>query len=281
MSNFVSMIVKKNTAKNSHFPELTGKLYRAFQHQRIVYREDVIEFYGGDVKKSDLNIHRLLKSERAIRIKANVYYFKTPQEFYDGDVLVDPLLIAGKVHPQGVIAYHTALRVTGIAYSVSTHYQVGIPKEEKQTPRPFEFQNVFYRFYRTDLSFGLEEAVIHDVTVPYFSKERILLEGLMYQDRFLGIAELLQSVEGFPYVNPDDLLEILPNYPVKTAAMRLGWLLERFQKKWYITEEVLNKLEQYRSVTRLFLVPNKRKYNKLERRWNLMVPKTLDYLDEM
>lgn len=274
-------MLNKKTRENSHFPEVTGKLYRAFQHRRIVHRYDVIKFYGGDVKKSDLNIHRMLKSGRAIRIKANVYYFKTPQEFYDENVLVDPLLITGRVHPQGAIVYHTALRVTGNAYSVSLHYQAGIPKEEKRTPRPFEFQNAFYRFHQIDLSFGLEKAVIQGVTVRYFSNERILLEGLMNQDKFFGIVELLQSVEGFHYVNPDELLAMLPNYPVKTAAMRLGWFFERFQKKWYIPEEVLNKLEQYRSVTRLFLVPNKRKYNKLVQRWNLMVPKTLDYLDEV
>lgn len=272
-------MVSKTTENTIHFPTVTGKLYRTFQHQRIVHRKDIINFYNGDVKKSDLNIHRLLKSGRAIRIKANVYYFKTPQEFYDGNVLVEPLLVTGRVHPEGAIVNHAALRVTGNAYSVSTHYQVGIPKKEK-TPRPFEFQNASYRYYRTDLSFGLEEAIIQDVTVRYFSPERILLEGLMHQDRFFGIAELLQSVEGFSYANSDDLLSMLPNYPVKTAAMRLGWLLERFQKRWYIPEDMLNKLEQYRTVNRLFLVPNKRKYNKLVRRWNLMVPKTLDYLDE-
>lgn len=272
--------MKKKTGENDHFPAVTGKLYHALQHQRIVHREYVIEFYAGDVKKSDLNIYRLLKSGRAIRVKANVYYFKTPQEFYNGYVLVDPLLVTGRLHPKGAIVYHTALRVTGNAYSISHHYQAGIPKEEKQIPRSFEFQNGIYRFHRTDLSFGLEKALIQDVAVHYFSKERILLEGLMNQDKFFGITEFLQSVEGFPYVNPDELLEMLPKYPVQTAAMRLGWLLERFQKRWYIPEEVLKKLEQFRTVTRLFLVPNKRKHNKLVRRWNLMVPKTLDYLDE-
>lgn len=273
--------MKAKQQKQVHFPEVTGKLYRALQYQRVVYREDVIAFYNGDISKSDLNIHRLLKSGRAMRIKANVYYFKTPQEFYNTHVLVDPLLIAGKLHPEGAIVYHTALRVTGDAYSISQHYQVGIPLSEKQSPRSFKFQNSLYRFHRTDLTFGLEKAVIQDVLVKYFSKERILLEGLMNQDKFFGITEFIQSIEGFRFVNLDALMEMLLKYPVKTAAMRLGWLLERFQEKWYVLETLLKDLEKYRTINRLFLVPNKRKYNKLVKRWNLMIPKTLDHLEEV
>lgn len=266
--------------KTVHFPEKTGRLYRAFQSNRVVHRKDILSFYDGKVPLANINIQRLLKSKRAVRIKTGVYYFKKPDEFYDDLTLINPLLVAGKVHPEGLVVYHTALRITGNAYSESRVFQVGVPKFGKPLPKAFLFQNAEFRFFHVDTTFGLAQSLVEEVKVQCFSKERILLEGLLHPDRFFGLTEFLQSVDSYPYVNPDTLFEILPNYPMKTAAMRLGWLLERFQKRWYIQKDVLKQLEDYRTVTRLFLVSNQRKGNKLVRRWNLMVPSTLDSLEE-
>jgi predicted transcriptional regulator of viral defense system len=264
-----------------HFPRPTGKLYHAFQQERIVQRKDIVYFYDGNAPLANLNIQRLLKSRRAIRIKTGVYYFKKPDEFYDDLTLVKPLLVAGKVHPEGILVYHTALRLTGDAYSESHVFQVGIPGEKRRLPRQFEFQNAEYRFYRIDNSFGLETTVIDDVRIRHFSKERIVVEGLMHPDHFYGMPEFVKSIEGFKWIDIDALLTMLPHYPVQTASMRLGWLLERFQKRWYVPEDILSELEQYRTISRLFLVSRQRKGNKLSPRWNLMVPKTLYNLDEI
>jgi len=73
----------------------------------------------------------------------------------------------------------------------------------------------------------------------------------------LNIQRLLKSIEGFKWVDVDALISMLPHYPVQTAAMRLGWLLERFQKQWCVSEDVLKSLEQYRTISRLFLVPRR------------------------
>gem|GEM_PF-1159920 len=272
--------MKDHSKQRVHYPRPTGQLYRSFQHQRIVHRKDIVSFYEGKSPLANLNIQRLLKSKRAVRIKTSVYYFKKPDEFYDNLTLVKPLLVAGRVHPEGMVVYHTALRLTGDAYSESHLFQVGVPNETRWLPRPFEFQNAEYRFFRVDGSFGVKTTVVDNVEVRHFSKERIIVEGLMHSDRFFGMPELLKSIEGFKWVDVDALITMLPYYPVQTAAMRLGWLLERFQKQWYVSDNVLKSLERHRTISRLFLVPRQRKGNKLARRWNLMVPKTLYSLDE-
>ncbi|MBC8553752.1 MAG: hypothetical protein H8D23_29415 [Candidatus Brocadiales bacterium] len=256
------------------------KLYSVFQKKRVVYREEIINYYKGNRQLADLNIHRLLKSGNALRIKSGVYYFKEPNELYNEHLTIDPLLIAGKVHPKGVLAFNTALRVTGDAYSSSHEYQIGLPDSEITIPKKFKLLNVTYLFTKMDLSFGLDGCIYKEVNIRYFSKERILLEGLMRQEKFFGITEFLNSVDGFSHINPENLLIMLLKYPVKTASMRLGWLLERNQNKWYVPEVILQKLERYRGISRLFLVPGQRNGNILVSRWNLMVPRALLHLEE-
>lgn len=267
-------------SKPVHFPENRGKLYRALQHNRIVQRKDIVAFYGGDIPLANKNIQALLKSGKAVRIKTGVYYFKRPDEFYDNMVYVNPLLIAAKVYPDGAIVYHTALKVLGSAYSESQLFQVGVPNAVRRPPRSFEFQNAAYQFHRVDMSFGIDSTVVADVRIKCFSKERALLEGLVHPHLFFGMSEFLQSVEGFAWVNTNALLDMLPRYPVKTVGMRLGWLLERFRERWHVPAAVLASLEKHRTISRVFLLPDQRKDNRLESRWNLMVPKTLYNLDE-
>lgn len=258
---------------------LTDKILKHFRDKRVVRRREIVALLGDEVKTTTA-VNWLLQNDKAILIKKGLYYLKSPDEWFNDQIYVNPLIVTARVHPKGVIGYHTALRCYGKAYSESNLYQVALDRSVSRVRKPFVFQNARYIFYRTHLSFGLESSVINEVRVRHFSKERILLEGLIHQDRFFGLTEFLQSIEGFAYVNPDKLLDVLHNYPLQTAAMRLGWLLEQFQNRWYVPEETLKKLETHRTITRLFLVPNKRRGNRLIPRWNLMVPRTLSYLSE-
>ena len=121
------------------------------------------------------------------------------------------------------------LKCFGVAHSESNQFQVVLPKSVPRAMKPFKFQNAQYKFYRADLSFGLESSVIDDVRVKHFSKERILLEGLMFPDRFLGINEFLNSIGGFSWIDLDKLMGSIGHYPLTTISMRLGWLLENNQ----------------------------------------------------
>ncbi len=256
-----------------------AQVYDDFQDKRIVHWKEVAENLG-DVTKAKAAMQHLVKSGKAMRIKKGLYYFKRPQEWNMGEVEVNSLLIAGKVHTDGVIGYGTALKSHGVAYSESRQMQVALDKSVYRTPKPFIFQKIEYVFYRTDLSFGVDYLVIDDVRVKHFSKERILLEGLMYPNRFLGIAEFLKSVENFPYVNTDKLLSFTQYYPKITISMRLGWLLELNKKLWRIDKKVFKELKKHRPESRIMLVKEQTQGNVLVRDWSLMVPKTLRRLDE-
>jgi len=142
-------------------------------------------------------------------------------------------------------------------------------------------KNAHYKYYRTNLSFGIASSVIDDVRVKHFSKERILLEGLMLPDRFLGISEFLKSIEEFSWLNLDMAMDFLSFYPLTSISMRLGWLLENNKRTWNVSDPILKKLEKSRSESRILLDKKRTKGNYLVKRWNLMVPKAVNKLDEI
>jgi len=256
-------------------------LYEQFHHLRVVRRSEILTWLNGQVEKTNNAIKWLLKSGKAQRIKTGLYYFRRPDEWYQKDVLVSPWIIASCAAAGSVVAYHSALHIRGDAYSATKWIQIAINRGRKKPPPRFEYQNAEYRYYKDNTSFGVEEIIIQDLRVKTFTRERILLDGLAKPDRFFGLTEFLQSIDGYKWINPDKLFEYLPNYPALAVRMRLGWLLERFQKKWYIKDETLEQLQKDRPDDMVFLVGNKRRGNKRIRKWNLLVPKTLDYLDEV
>jgi hypothetical protein len=102
----------------------------------------------------------------------------------------------------------------------------------------------------------------------------------MHPDKFYGMPEYLKSVDNIKWLDLDALLNMMYKYPVPTLCMRLGWLLQKYRKKWYVDESHLNQLKAHRPEDRVFMVSRLRKSNILDKTWNLMIPKTLLNLDE-
>jgi predicted transcriptional regulator of viral defense system len=254
--------------------DITEKILKKFQSKRLVRWKEIADFLQDQVKATTA-VQWLLKSGKAISVKKGLYYLKRPNEWLQDELEINPLLIAGYLHPEAVIGYHAALKCYGAAYSESNVFQIALPKSIRRAWKTFSFQKAYYEFYRTNLTFGVASSVIEDVRVQHFSRERILLEGLRYPDRFLGMEEFLKSIEGFSWINLEHLFEMVKHYPIKTISMRLGWLLEKNKQKWHVEESDLKKLEKNRTESRILLIKNKPKGNYLVKRWSLMVPRSL------
>ncbi len=259
---------------------ITEAIYKKFHHRRVVHRREIVAFLNGEATRANTAIQWLLKSGKVLSIKTGLYYLKPPQECYADEIEVNPLILASRLHSKGVVGYHAALKCYGAAYSESRVFQVALDKSLARVLKPFEFQNARYEFYRTDISFGIASSVIDDVRVRHFSRERLLLEGLMYPDRFLGMSEFLQSIENFSWVDVEALMSMLSRYPLATIRMRLGWLLEKNQQRWHVGEARLRKLGRRRPKSKIHLIKRKTRDNFLHPRWNLMVPRIIENLSE-
>jgi predicted transcriptional regulator of viral defense system len=260
---------------------ITEAIYKEFHNRRVVHRREIVAFLNGEVTRANTAIQWLIKSGKALSIKTGLYYLKPPQEWYTDEIEVNPLILASRLHPNGMVGYHSALKCYGAAYSESRVFQVALDKSLARVLKPFEFQNARYEFYRTDISFGMASSVIDDVRVRHFSRERLLLEGLMYPDRFLGMPEFLQSIENFSWVDWEALMSMRAHYPLTTISMRLGWLLEKNQQRWHVSDAILRKLGRRRPKSKIHLIKRKTRDNFLHPRWNLMVPRTIENLSEV
>lgn len=261
-------------------PSASKKIFLEFGYKRIVRWKEIVSLLGDEVKATTV-MQWLLKSRKAIAVRKGLYFLKWPNEWLLEEIEVNPLIVAGNLHPNGIIGYHSAFKCYGVAHSESNVFQVALPKSVKRVMKPFNFQQARYEFFRTDLSFGITSSVIDDVRLKHFSRERILLEGLKVPDRFLGIHEFLMSLEGFLWIDFSDLMSILSNYPATTICMRLGWLLESYRERWNVSDSILKILEKNRTESRIYLLKKQTKGNYLVKRWNLMVPKTLEDLSEV
>lgn len=255
-------------------PTSSELVFKELGHKRVVRWKEIASLLGDEVKATTV-MQWLLKSNKALFIRKGLYYLKRPDEWFLEEIQVNPLIVAGNLHPDGIIGYHSALKCYGVAQSESDIFQVVLPKTVKRVSKAFQFQQASYEFFRKDLSFGITSSVINDVRLRHFSRERILLEGLVVPDRFFGIEEFLNSIEGFSWIDFDELMKIIQYYPPTSISMRLGWLLENFKKRWKVTESIFKELEKNRTESRIYLLKSQTRGNFLVKRWNLMVPKTL------
>ena len=260
--------------------KLTEKVYDEFLNKRIVHWREIASLLGDQIKATT-TMQWLLKSGKAVRIKKGLYYLKRPDEWYISDLEINPLILAANIHPYGVIGYHAALKCYGVAYSESNLFQVALSNSVPRVLKAFKYQKAQYKFYRTNISFGISTSVIDDARVKHFSRERIILEGLMFPDRFLGMNEFLKSIEGFTWLDLELITKMLKYYPLTTISMRLGWLLEKNKGPWHINESILKGLEKERPESRILLVKQRPRKNFLVKRWNLMVPKTVNEPSEI
>jgi predicted transcriptional regulator of viral defense system len=257
-----------------------SEVYKKFLPQKVVRRTQVLDYLGGDVEKTNSALRWLVKSGKAQRIKTGLFYLKQPHEWYQDNINVSPWLIAGNASEGGVIGYHSSLKLLGNTYSEANEMQIVVGLEYDRRPNSFSYQNIRYKYFRSDLSFGITDHIVLDTKAKIQDKERLVLEGLMKPDKFYGMAEFLKSIENIKWLDLSHLLKMTTNFPLSTVSMRLGWLLERNQKTWYVEDSHLNQLQANRPEDRVFLISSKRNGNILDKTWNLMVPKSILYLDE-
>ncbi|MBC8402599.1 MAG: hypothetical protein H8E14_14015 [Candidatus Marinimicrobia bacterium] len=251
-------------------------VYEEFRQYKVVRREEIIRFFTGNVEKANNSIRWLVASGKAQRIKPGLLYLRQPNEWGKKEVSISPWLVAARSVDDAVIAFHSALAVRGEAYSDSSMIQMAVGLKNTKKPNSFTYQGKAYTYYRENLDFGLMKKVVDDVKIQVFDPERIVLEGLKHSDRYLGMDEFLQGIEGIGWLDLSKLMQYLDSYyESNSMRMRLGWLLELKQAQWYVKPKQLKRLEKTRPLDPVYLVSSKRSGNYRVARWNLMIPKNL------
>jgi predicted transcriptional regulator of viral defense system len=188
---------------------------------------------------------------------------------------VDPFLLAAKMTPDAVLAYHTALEFYGKAHSVhqSFYYLTNT------FPRPLTFRGYHFRGVRFPKKLGNEKRLFDvtseersGVSARVTSLERTLVDLLDRPDLSGGWEEIWRSLESVEFFNLDKVVEYALLLKNSTTAAKVGFFLEQHRDALMVNGSHLDSLRTLRPQKPHYMMRTSRKPGRLVANWNLVVP---------
>ena len=191
---------------------------------------------------------------------------------------VDPYLLATKLAPDAVIAYHSALQFRGKTYSVSHRYTV----ITRSHLRPLTFQgNEFLgvqprRALRAlpDVGGGVVIEAHAGVTVRITNFERTLVDLLDAPDLGGGWEEVWRSLEMVEYFDLDAAIAYTIKLGSALTAARVGFFLEQHRETLFVEDAHLQALRENAPRQPRYW-DRKREAGRLVKPWNLIIPERM------
>lgn len=224
----------------------------------------------------DSGLKRYLRTGRLGRVKRGVFFVARPGETAAKSP-VDFLLVASRLAPDAVLAYHSALEAHGYAQSVSERLSFLTRTKAKLVVfRGREFVPVtpptalLRRGMADVLTVELER---RGLACRVTSLERTAVDVLDRPDLSGGLEEAWRSLSAMPLLDLDDVVEYVKLLGVATLAAKVGLFLERHREQFSAGDDVLRALRR--------LVPRQPHYldrsagGRLVSPWNVIVPAPL------
>lgn len=254
------------------------KLYRAFYKEKVFNFSDVMEKFKEDKHSEGYlrkRLNDLLRVGYLGSVGARGLYYIIPQESSKEEYVPDKFLIAAKLSPGGVIGYHSALELHGASYSPFRIVYIITQRHF----RSFKFQDMEYRTVKGNTSFGIETILREGLNVPVTDRERTLVDGMNGLKYVGDLEEYFKSVELFPSINFDRIIEYLAGFNKKILCAKIGFLLSYFEKRWGFLENYKKEIKAHLGA-RINYLSDEREEAKLNKEWGLMIPVRLKSLLE-
>jgi len=246
----------------------------------VFTREEFAQFLarrGADSSQTaDSHLKRYLAAERIGRVKRGVYYAAGPGETA-GRTSLDYLLIASRLAPDAVLAYHTALEAHGHAQSLFERlFFLTTTKVKSLTFRGRSFTPVVppTALRRKKKSFVLcAEVERRGLPCRVTTLERTLVDVLDRPDLAGGLEEAWRSLAGIPLFGLDTILDYVRLRGQATLAAKVGFFLEQHREALGVPSDTLARLRKLRPRQPHYL--DRRLGGRMAPGWNLIVPAPL------
>jgi len=189
---------------------------------------------------------------------------------------IDAFLVGALGCPEGVLAYHTALELHGLAYSTFEEVQILVPRSQ----RGWSFRGVDFRPLRARealgeaaMTLGVEAMDRLGMDLRVTSQARTLVDVLDRPDWAGGWEEVWRSLEGLRVVDLPEVRDYLERLDNATTAALVGFFLEQHREALGVNEAELASLESMRPKGKHYL--SRAEGGRLAKRWNLIVPEPL------
>lgn len=206
-------------------------------------------------------------------------YAVVPTGADPGTCPVDPYLLAGKMTPDAVLSYHTALEFHGKAYSVFNRFfflttravrALQFRGQEFISVRPPQALNTLKKRH-----YSIHEVERMGLPIQVTSLERTLVDALDRPELCGGWEEVWRSLEMIEFFNLDQMVTYTLFFRKAVLSAKVGFFLTQHREPLMVEESILKKLRACRPRHAHYLDRKFSGRNKLISEWNLIVPETI------
>jgi len=182
-------------------------------------------------------IYRLKKKRRIEEIERGKYLLIPAKAGYEGLWSEVPFLILPNILNEYYVGFYSALNYWGMTEQVPRVVFVATTKRR----RDLEYGPNLFKFVKMSKKrfFGFEEGEIAGSKFKISSREKTVLDCLMYPKYCGGIDEVVKGIwEAKKELNFDKLLEYAKKLGVSVVTRRLGYLLEVLSIKKEVADRI-------------------------------------------
>jgi predicted transcriptional regulator of viral defense system len=255
---------------------------RSFLHAHPVFTgqefADFLKSRGSSNPRTREALVRYHRERGAILQVRRGLYYSIPPGTNPEQAPVDSYLVAAKLAPDAVLAYHTALEVHGRSYSVQD--RVVFLTTKYPSGRSFKFRGTTYRAITppTKLSGkqpGVESMDRAGQQVRVTSLERTLVDVLDRTRLSGGWEEVWRSLETISYLDLEQVAEYALSLGNSTTVARVGFFLSQHREALSVEDNLLERLRQHRPKNPKYLTNDEPRSGRLFPEWNLVVPEQI------
>ncbi len=259
--------VFNNNKKSVELSPLEHKIYFSFYEKEVFKSSDAYKIIPN--KKTARQILFRLRNKGFIKQIKRGLFAIVPAQMIGKEFTADKILISSQLTEPYFISHHTALEIHGAAQSYFNTVYISTNKILK----PFEFQNISYKFVTTEHMFGIEQVSRGNLKINVSDKERTILDCIRKTEYAGGIEELAKSISAFPGLNYKKLLKYLNLFGEKSLFHRTGFIFGSLKNDLNVPNDFLNKIRKKLGARTYYLLPNKKGIYIKE--WNIIVPKNI------
>lgn len=218
-----------------------------------------------------------LQKKRLIHIRRGIYAVVPP--FIEVENFTpDPYLIAAKLFSNVILAYHTALELHGVAYSLFKQFTFFT---SKSTP-PFIFDSFIFRGILTPKNIrhvhkeiGIIFIKRDGISIPVTTVARTIVDILTRPDLAGGWEEIWRSLEMIAVFDIEEAVKYALLLNNASTIAKLGFFLEQRTTVLNIDPKYIKILEKHIPSQPHYLERGRRQSGKLIAKWNLIVPEQI------
>lgn len=251
-----------------------------FSTHPVFSHDEFVRFLAerGSPSAETANVHlkRYLAAGRIGRVKRGVYLAAGPGETAKRASL-DFLLVASRLTPDAVLAYHTALEAHG--YAQSLFERLFFLTTSKAKPALFRGRrfvpvvpSATLRRKRKAFAF-CTEVERRGLSCRVTTVERTLVDVLDRPDLAGGLEEAWRSLAGIPMFDLEIVVKYVGLCSQATLAAKVGFFLEKHREALGVSGQVLTRLRRMRPEQPHY--HDRRLGGRMAPGWNLIVPSIL------